>query len=64
MVTPFGVSHCTSFQGYACWSVSHLKLLKEFHIIFAHYVRIQPMQNIKKQTISFHFVKWEIGIYL
>jgi hypothetical protein len=39
-VTPFGVSHCIAFQGYACLSVSHLKLLKDFHNFFAYYVRI------------------------
>jgi hypothetical protein len=60
----FHVSHCTTFQGCACLSLSHLKLLKEFHNIFVYYVRIQPRQDIKIKTISFHFVKWDIGIYL
>ncbi len=40
MVIPFGASHCTAFQGCACLNVSHLKLLKDFHNIFAYYVRI------------------------
>jgi hypothetical protein len=39
-MTPFMVSHYIAFQGYACLSVSHLKLLKDFHNIFAYYVRI------------------------
>ncbi len=37
--------------------------LKEFQDIFAYYVRIQLKQGIKKETISFHFIKQEIGIY-
>jgi len=36
MVTFFGVSHCIIFQGCACLNVSHLKILKEFHNIFAY----------------------------
>jgi hypothetical protein len=41
MMTPkFGVSHCITFQGCACLNVSHLESLKEFHNIFAYYVRI------------------------
>jgi hypothetical protein len=40
MTLKFGVSHCTTFQGCACLNVSHLKSLKEFHNIFAYYVRI------------------------
>jgi len=40
MVIPFGVSHYITFQGCACLSVSHLKLSKDFHNIFAYYVRI------------------------
>jgi hypothetical protein len=39
-MTPFGVSYCTTFQGCACLSVSHVKLLKDFHKIFAYYVTI------------------------
>jgi hypothetical protein len=39
-LTPFGVSHCITFQGCACLNVSHLKLLKDFHNSFAYYVRI------------------------
>jgi hypothetical protein len=39
-VAPFGVSHCTTFHGCACLNVSHLKFLKDFHNIFAYYVRI------------------------
>ncbi len=39
-VTHFGVSHCINFQGCKCLSVSHLTLLKDFHNIFAYYVRI------------------------
>jgi len=39
-LTPVEVSHCITFQGCACLSVSHLKLLKEFHNIFAYYVII------------------------
>jgi hypothetical protein len=37
---PLWVSYCTAFQGCACLSVSHLKILKDFHNIFAYYVRI------------------------
>jgi len=40
MVSPLGVSHCTSFQRCACWNVFQFKLSKEFHNIFAYYVRI------------------------
>jgi len=40
MVTPFGMSHCITFSRYACLNVSHLKFLKDFHNIFAHYVKI------------------------
>jgi hypothetical protein len=40
MVTPFGVSHYTTFMGCACLSVSHFKILKYFHNIFAYYVKI------------------------
>jgi hypothetical protein len=40
MVTPFGVAHCTTFEGCACFNVSHFKKFKEFHNIFAYYVRI------------------------
>ncbi len=40
MVTPFGMSHCITFQGCTCLSVSHFKLLKEFHNIFTYYVKI------------------------
>jgi len=39
-VTPFKVSNYTTFQGCACLNVSHLKLSKYFHNIFAYYVRI------------------------
>jgi hypothetical protein len=37
---PFEVSHYTTFQGCACLGVSHLKLLKDFHSIFAYNVKI------------------------
>jgi hypothetical protein len=40
MVFPFGVSHCIVFQGCACLSVSHFKLLKYFYNIFTYYFRI------------------------
>jgi hypothetical protein len=40
MVTPFGVSHCTNFQGCVCLNVSYFKLLKDYHNVFAYYVRI------------------------
>ncbi len=65
MVTPFpfGMSHCTTFQGCTCLNVSQFKLLKEFHNIFTYDVIIQPRQNIKKKTyfISFYKVKnWNI----
>ncbi len=40
MVTPLGLSHCITFQGCACLSVLRLKLLKDFHNIFAYYVKI------------------------
>jgi hypothetical protein len=39
-MTPFVVSHCTTFQECACLNVSHFKLLKDFHNIFAYYVKI------------------------
>ncbi len=45
-------------------SVSHLKLLKYFHNIFAYYVRIKPVEDIIKEIILFHLIKWGIGIYL
>jgi hypothetical protein len=61
---PFWVLHCTIFPGCACLNVSHLKLLKDFHNIFAYYVRMQPRQKFFFKNISFHFIKWEIGIYL
>ncbi len=35
-MTPFGVSHCITFQGCACLNVSHLKLLKTIHNSFAY----------------------------
>jgi hypothetical protein len=53
---PIGVSHYTTFQGCACLNVSHFKLLKYFHNIFAYYVRIELKQKIKKETISFYKV--------
>ncbi len=37
--------------------------LKNLHNIFAYYVRIQYRQDIKN-FILFHFIKWEIGVYL
>jgi hypothetical protein len=60
MVTPFWVSNCIIFQGCACLNVSHLKILKEFHNIFVYYIK----QDIRIETISLHFIKSEIGIYL
>ncbi len=39
-VTPFGVSHYITLHECACLSVSHLKLSKDFHNIFAYYVRL------------------------
>ncbi len=45
-------------------SVSHLKFFKEFHNFFAYYIRIQPRKDIKNEIISFHFIKWEIIVYL
>jgi hypothetical protein len=49
-VTLFGMSQCTTFQGCTCLNVSHLKLVKDLHNIFAYYVRIYPKQKI----ISFY----------
>jgi hypothetical protein len=40
IMSPLGMSHCTTFQKCAYLNVSHLKLSKEFHNIFAYYVRI------------------------
>jgi hypothetical protein len=37
---PSKVSHCTTFQGCACLCVSHFKVLKDFHNIFAYYVKV------------------------
>jgi hypothetical protein len=39
-MTPFGMSHCITFQRCGCLNVSHLELLKDFHNIFVYYVRI------------------------
>jgi hypothetical protein len=35
------------FRGCACLNVSHLKLLKKIHNIFAYNIKIQPKQNIE-----------------
>jgi len=40
IVSPLGVSHCITFQRCAYLNVSHFKLSKEFHNIFAYCVRI------------------------
>jgi hypothetical protein len=39
-MTPFGVSHYTTFQGCACLNVSHIKLFLKIHNIFAYDVKI------------------------
>jgi len=64
MVTPFRMSYYITFQGCACLNVSHLNFLKNFHNIFVYYVRILPEQDIWKEIISYHFIKWKIVIYL
>jgi len=58
-MTPFGISHCITFQGCACLSVSHLKLLKEFHIMLEY-----NLGKILEKKNSFRFIKQEVGIYL
>jgi hypothetical protein len=40
MVTPFGMSHYITLQGYTCLNVSHFKLSKDFHNSFAYYVKV------------------------
>ncbi len=59
------MSHCTTFQGCACLSVSHLKLLKTIHNIF---LRILLEYNLgkrleKNKFISFYKVgDWSIFV--
>jgi hypothetical protein len=38
-VTPFAMLNCITFQGCACLNLSHFKFSKDFHNIFAYYVR-------------------------
>jgi hypothetical protein len=57
------MSHCTTFQRCACLTISHFKILNDFHNMFAYYVEILTKQDIRKKIISFHFIKWEIGVY-
>jgi len=40
IMTCFRMLHCTTFQGCTCLGVFHLKFLKNFHNIFAYYVKI------------------------
>jgi hypothetical protein len=61
-VTFFGVSHYTTFQGCGCLSVSHLKILKEFHNIFA-YIMLEYNfgKTLEKKFISFYKIgDWNI----
>jgi hypothetical protein len=64
MVTPFRVSYLYYFPRMCLLELSHLKLLKYFHNNFPYDVKIHLRQDIKKENILFHFIKWEIGIYL
>jgi hypothetical protein len=64
MVMPFGGVTLNYFSRCACLNVFHLKLLKTIHNFFAYYIRIQLRQDIKKEAISFHFIRLEIQVYL
>jgi hypothetical protein len=54
MVDAFKVWHFTTFQGCACLNVSDLKLSKDFHNIFAYYVKYNLGKILEKKL--FHFI--------